>query len=99
MSSNVPTSSSAIIFTSICAIITFIIYIVKLLNEENAANYKSNILGKIIILSVGYLFMCFSMILYIIRDPSKSIYILLLLTCLSIGITYSSLSITLASKL
>lgn len=98
MSSNVPTATP-IIFTSISAIITFIIYIVKLLNEENAASYKDNILGKIIILSVGYLFMCASIILYIIRDPTKSLYILLLLTCLSIGITYASLSITTASKL
>jgi hypothetical protein len=98
MSSNVPTSSP-IIISSIGAIITFIIYIVKLLNEENAASYKENILGKIIILSIGYLFMCSSMILYIIREPSKSLYMLLLLSCLSIGITYASLSITMASKL
>lgn len=98
MSSNVPTTIP-IILTSIGAIITFIVYIVKLLKEENSASYKDNILGKIIILSVGFLFMCVSMILYIIQEPSKSMYILLLLTCLSIGITFASLSITIVSKL
>lgn len=98
MSSNVPTSTP-VILSSIGAIITFSVYIAKLLKEENSSSYKDNIQGKIIILTLGYLFMCVSMVLYIIQEPHNSMYILLLLTCLSIGITFASLSISIVSKL
>jgi hypothetical protein len=108
MSSKIPTSSFGLtpnilrntsITFSILSIIIFITYIVKILNVEENTNYKDKLLGKIILISIGFLLMFFSAIMCMMENPSYAIYILVLITSLSIGISYACFSITLASKL
>jgi uncharacterized membrane protein len=87
------------IVLSIISIVSLSLYVNTLATEEKNANYKDNLMKKIITISVGFLFLCLAIFLHIKQDPTKGMYVLLLLTSIGIGITFAALLITIVSKI
>ena len=85
--------------TSVFFIISFVLTSNYVGSTDRWEEIKREIMTKVWPLTiVGTLGLFVTSVIYILQDPKKSMYFLLVLACLSLGMSYSSLVISIISK-
>jgi hypothetical protein len=94
-------SSPVAIFgvTSIILFISSFVMFSKYVGSKRDWNYVQNYIQSILVCTIiGTIAFTIAVMFYFIQDASKAIYFVLILSCISLGLSYSALTIAAISK-
>ena len=87
------------VVTAITFFITSLVYFGKLMGSDDRWNEMKPQVTKILIFTIiATVAIMVAALLYFTQDPNKTIYFVLIMSCLSIGISYASLAIAAISR-
>ena len=95
-------STTGMILCGLLAIGLYIgsfVVISQFVGTRDSQNQLKPQVNKILGLSIGGSFLLFlALLLYFIKDPGSIIYILLIITCITLALSYSALAVSAISK-